>query len=133
MENATKALLIAGAIIITLVIITLGIAVMNMGKEAVDKSNLDSVQTQTSNSQFTQYEGTQKGGKVKALINAVIAENANEDDTTQQIVVKYKGNDIVSNEKTDSSEIYTNKTYTVKITGYKKGKVSEISIMDKSN
>lgn len=41
MENASKALIIAGAILISIVLITLGVVILGQGQEVVNSSNMD--------------------------------------------------------------------------------------------
>lgn len=76
MENASKALIIAGAILISIVLITLGVVIIGQGQSVVNSSNMDDQQVSTWNQKFTQYEGSSvSGGNVNALINAVISNN----------------------------------------------------------
>ncbi len=73
MENASKALLIAGAILIAILLIALGMLVYTAGKAQVEKSGaqLDSDQMQAFNSRFTYYEGRKSGSEVISLINDI--------------------------------------------------------------
>ena len=58
MENATKALLIAAAVLVAILIISLGLVVYNMAAESVNNnSSLSAQEIQAFNDQFTQYEG----------------------------------------------------------------------------
>ena len=75
MENASKALIIAGAILLSILIIALGVYIFNMAKSSVNTDTLDSLDISTFNSQFTQYEGDQLGSSVKSLLTAIIASN----------------------------------------------------------
>ena len=53
MENATKALLIAAAILIAIVVITLGVFVLGKGSTLVkDNSDMSDVEISTYNSKF---------------------------------------------------------------------------------
>lgn len=74
MENATKALIMAGAILIAILIISAGIIVFNSTK-GVRKSGEeagDLMAIETYNSQFTKYCGNRvKGSEVTNLINFV--------------------------------------------------------------
>ncbi len=79
MENASKALIIAGAILISIVLITVGVAVLNQGSDVANSSSMEGTQLQTFNQKFAQYEGTISGSKVKALLNAVITNNQAEE------------------------------------------------------
>ncbi len=78
MENASKALIIAGAILIAMLLVSIGIMLINSGRSltATTTSNLDSQKIQTFNSQFTPFEGSKTGAEVKSLINKVLASNS---------------------------------------------------------
>lgn len=79
MENASKALIIAGAILLAIIIISLGLMVTNNAKETVGSSNLNAQEIQAFNSQWESYLGTKKtANEVKALYRALIANNAAE-------------------------------------------------------
>lgn len=75
MENASKALLIAGAILLSILIIAIGMYIYNSASSTIT-SSVSSMSTQEKdafNNQFTAYEGAQTGSKVKALIGVLIA------------------------------------------------------------
>ena len=79
MENASKALLIAGAILIVIILIGIGVAVINSTSNIQDQagSSADSMAAQTFNAQFTVYEGSGKSAsQVTSLKSAVSASNA---------------------------------------------------------
>lgn len=79
MENASKALIIAGAILLSILIISLGIMVYNNAKNTVGSANLNKQEIETFNSQWQAYEGTNKtASEVKTMVQAVIASNAAE-------------------------------------------------------
>lgn len=76
MENASKALIIAGAILISILIIGLGVFIYNKAKGAMDDSiDLDTQKIESVNSKFEAYEGKISGSDAKALIDAVRAYN----------------------------------------------------------
>ena len=88
MENATKALLIAAAILIAIVLISLGVYVLGQGTTMVkDNSDMSDVEISTYNSKFEAYTGSNvTGSKVKQLIKAVEQHNrSNEDDESTTI------------------------------------------------
>lgn len=88
MENASKALIIAGAILLSILIIGLGMFIYNQAASAMNGANLDSQKVQAYNSEFEQYEGFISGTKARALCDAVRAHNnANLSDETLQISV----------------------------------------------
>ncbi len=78
MENASKALIIAGAILISILLISVGIMVMNSayGVFGTMGQRMDSAAIESFNANFTSYQGTsQRGSTVRQLINSVIASN----------------------------------------------------------
>lgn len=96
MENATKALLIAAAILIAIVVITLGVFVLGKGSSLVkENSDMSDVEITTYNSKFEGYCGKNiRGAQVRQLISAVNQHNrANTDDISKQIELVFSGID----------------------------------------
>lgn len=77
MENATKALLIAAAVLVAILIISLGLVVFNMAAETVNNnSSLSAQEIQAFNDQFTQYEGENvRGTRVNSLLKTALNNN----------------------------------------------------------
>lgn len=74
MENASKALLIAGAILIVIILIGIGVAVINSTGNVQDQaaSSANSMEVQAFNAQFTPYLGDKVPvAQVRALISLV--------------------------------------------------------------
>lgn len=74
MENASKALIIAGAILISILLISVGIIVMNSINKPIDQAtgSADSQAIEMFNSKFTGYiGGGQSAQSMKSLINTV--------------------------------------------------------------
>jgi len=72
MENASKALIIAGAILLSILIIGLGMFIYNQAAGVMGDTGLDQTEIQSYNEQFERYEGpTVKGATVKAMIDTV--------------------------------------------------------------
>lgn len=100
MENASKALIIAGAILIAILLISIGIILVNSGKDITETgtAGMNSQKIQTFNSKFTAYEGTKTGAEVRSLISAVQASNATDD--AHQVTVfsnaKKPGNTVIT-------------------------------------
>ena len=133
MENASKALIIAGAILISILLISLGIMVFNQSQDVTDNSGLSEAEITTFNSKFTKYEGNIKGSQVRSLIQEVNASNSTDKnkDANRLVTIKnfvtgdtngYSAKDVLANTK----------TYKVTVTKYSKGTVSEITINDPS-
>lgn len=106
MENASKALLIAGAVLIVIVLISVGMLILNstndVTTQAGDTSTSQAIQT--FNSSFVQYEGSQKGSTVKNLKQTVKASNAANPD-----------HQIAGNILGDTSAVVNSKKYKITI------------------
>ena len=94
MENASKALIIAGAILIALLIISLGIFTFNKMSDSAKKiANLDKEEIQAFNSKLTPYTGENiSGSQVNSLIQYVISVNntaVSTEDTIKIITITY--------------------------------------------
>ena len=89
MENASKALIIAGAILLAILIISLGIMIYNQASGVVNNNAMSEVDISTFNNKFTQYEGTNvRGAQVNALLQQIATNNVTyQDDTTRQVEV----------------------------------------------
>ena len=88
MENASKALIIAGAILLSILIIGLGMYIYQQANSATQGTNLDPTKAQAYNGEFLQYEGVRTGTDVKALVSAINNHNrVNVDDPSRQIVI----------------------------------------------
>ncbi len=92
MENASKALIIAGAILLSILIIALGVFVFNQAKSAVGNTGLSDQEVAAFNSKFDSYEGKQKGSSVKALVNTVKNYNNTVDTTNSEYINVQSGN-----------------------------------------
>lgn len=91
MENATKALLIAAAILVAILIISLGLVVYNMAAETVQGVSLSDTEIQAHNDKFLRYEGeAQRGSQVNAMLNTVLSNNMNATDDGKKVTV-YSG------------------------------------------
>ncbi len=88
MENASKALLIAGAILIAILLIGIGMMVFGNigGITAQSQQQMDSMEIQIFNSKFSPYAGSNvSGSNVKQLLNTITAHNASTDDISLKI------------------------------------------------
>lgn len=120
MENASKALIIAGAILLSILLISLGIMIFNTAQDTTKNSGMTQAQVSAFNNKFSKYEGTIKGSEVRSLIQEVVASNGddNNKNASRQITINEDRKAIVSGTTADSSSILTTKSYTVKITEY---------------
>ena len=119
MENASKALIIAGAILLAILIISLGIMIYNQASGVVNNNAMNEVDISTFNNKFTQYEGDRvRGAQAKALLQQIATNNVtNSDDDSRKVQVAFaadadKGNEITSASEV-SSNVSTGSTYKV--------------------
>lgn len=79
MENASKALIIAGSILVVILLIAVGMRVFNAtsGTTENTKTTMQATEIAMFNNKFIAYAGSNKSAaQVKALANVVIAHNA---------------------------------------------------------
>ena len=137
MENASKALIIAGAVLISILLISLGIMIYNQAKQVTDNTNLDEISITTYNEKFNQYLGEKvKASVVNSLMGAVNQNNTTTSSGTagNKITLQPDTNSGIS-ETASGSKVYKGVassayTYKVTITGYSStGQISEITIV----
>ena len=89
MENASKALIIAGAILLAILIITLGIFIFQQASEVTRDSSISDVEIIQFNEKFTSHEGENvRGSEVNSLLATIVQNNvANQDDTSKQVKI----------------------------------------------
>ncbi len=126
MENASKALIIAGAILLAIAIIGIGMFVYNNVSGTVRESaSVNDQQVKAYNQPFTSYEGVIRGSNAKALCDTVRDHNLSAEDDSRLISVattagsasvaagsQTSGTD-TSSINTISAGIESGKTYTV--------------------
>jgi len=82
MENASKALIIAGAILLSIIIISLGIVVVTNARNSMKGADLSDTQIQTFNSKFTAFTGaagkTISASELSSLLETVMTSNLQE-------------------------------------------------------
>ena len=126
MENASKALIIAGAVLIAILLISLTLIIIKNANPVIKQTEQvgATIVVHTFNSQFLPYMGTSvRGSQVRNLCDVVIANNGNS-----------KNQKVKLNDKEDSSDIITiknsiqlNNTYNVEAI-YDKGYIINIKI-----
>lgn len=142
MENASKALIIAGAILISIVLIAIGVLIVNNIQGTVDTTveGMTAQEKQVFNSKFESYESNnQTPSNVKALLSAVISHNATMDDSKSEtrkvgIVSQVTGKTFAKSVKADDlsglrSAINSGNRYTVTLSyDGKSGLIQTITI-----
>lgn len=126
MENASKALIIAGAILLSILIIGLGMMIFQKAQGAMEGAGLDTEKVNAYNSKFEDYEGTCSGTNARALCDLVRSHNnANVDDVSRQIEIKTEGTEPRKN--AGETEVTTKDINDVK-TGLRAGKTYKVTL-----
>lgn len=124
MENASKALIIAGAVLLAVLVLSLMIYMVSSGGDfLLSSTGNEQNEAKTFNSRFLKYESSNdkktSGEDVKQLLKDVNAINKDEDDT----------NNITLTGLTTSNEIRNNREYNVTLSySEETGKVNSINI-----
>ena len=127
MENASKALIIAGAILLAILIISLGILIYNQASGIVTNNSMSEVDINTFNSKFTQYGGNQRGSAVRALIQQVDSSNAVPENANRQVSVVNESGAEVNLNSVDTGSLYE-VSYAFSESGANKGLVNKITV-----
>ncbi len=91
MENASKALIIAGAILLSILLISMGIIVYRNASSTINSADMSETETQTFNGKFTPYLGTNiTANQVYTLCESV--QTSNQSEKTNGTKKIYKGN-----------------------------------------
>ena len=121
MENASKALIIAGAVLIAILLIAFGMIMINAAQTPIDTatSGVTSQGVQVFNSQFTGYAGTRvSGSNVKTLLSILQSNNANSSNQIKT-TLKFKGatsaalDNAVTGIATQTNNVVNTKTFNV--------------------
>lgn len=137
MENASKALIIAGAILLSILIIGLGMMIFNQAKDAMDGAGLSEQQIKTYNADWENYVGERiTGANVRTLIGNIKSHNLSiikEDPTaeaeaaTNAKMISFGGQYSAMELDRARNAIKTGKTYKVEVTEYAEGLIKAIT------
>lgn len=137
MENASKALLIAGAILIAIVLISLGVMILGQGSDLVKNANMSDAEISTYNSEWEQYRGGNvRGNMIIQMINKVNQHNRATDDTSKKIGVLTgektddKAEDYNSTDNLTAGKVKSGYSYKVTIAYNSGGLVSNIHVKE---
>ncbi len=140
MENASKALIIAGSILIAILIISLGVMVFNnMRNSVVENSNLDTEEITAFNNQITPYVGNNvSGSQVNALIQKVRSINQSaisNNDNVKRVSITFPSSngatttlDTANNFTGGSSTVTTGVFYKVTVNYGSSGLIDQITV-----
>ena len=106
MENASKALIIAGAILLAIAIIGIGMFVYTSVSDTIrDAANMSAEQIDAYNQPFLNYQGDIRGSNAKSLCNVVANHNRTAADDSEKIGVftQSKGESYAAGQTTGTS------------------------------
>ena len=117
MENASKALLIAAAVLIVILLIAFGMRIFNANDDTGDQADqtAQSTSMQTFNARLTQYEGKNKTGRtVRDMVTTV---NQLNESNPQHTITISSTNTIISGSNSNYKFLGSNNNrYTVSLT-----------------
>ena len=100
MENATKALLIAAAVLVAILVISLGIMIYQRASEtATGAGDLSEYQIEQVNSKFTKYQGNVRGSDVNALLTTAFNHNLAQEEDALCVEVFYGTEQLIDDTK----------------------------------
>ncbi len=144
MENASKALLIAGAILICILLIGVGMLIYSNAIQNIEggMSSMDENAKLQFNIKFTQYEGKKSGANVRALIGNIITNNSTNQDVDGKLVelvientsFKPTTSDLKMDEMSaERAKINTGAQYNVVLSHSKDGLVNKVTVTKVTN
>jgi hypothetical protein len=88
MENASKALIIAGAILISILIIAIGMFIYSQSSASISSgmSQLSAQEIDAFNNQWESYKDSQKGSNISALIGKLISNASTNKKNAEKLV-----------------------------------------------
>lgn len=93
MENASKALIIAGAILLSILLIAIGMYIYNSSAGTIQDagSAISTYEKDSFNAQYESFEGQQQGSNVKSMISKMISNGKTyEEESTKLPSLAYK-------------------------------------------
>ncbi len=102
MENASQALIIAGAILLAILIIAIGMYIYNSAQATINDSisSMSTQEIEAFNNNFESYKGKQTGSQISALIGRLIANSNTFADEPGKVPTFYINK--ISNTKTNN-------------------------------
>ena len=87
MENASQALIIAGAILLAILIIAIGMYIYNSASATITDSltNMSTQEIEAFNNQFESYKGQQTGSQISSLAGRIIANSKTYKDESDKV------------------------------------------------
>ena len=102
MENASKALIIAGAILLAILIISLGIMIYNQAAGVVNNNSMTEAEVNSFNQKFEVYQSTNlQGVTVRGLLSTIELNNEQQQDNSSRQIkeINFNGEEYEVNEQ----------------------------------
>ena len=127
MENATKALIIAAAILIAIVLISLGVYVLGIGQNAIQGADMTESEITTFNAKFESYGGNNvMGSKVNSLLQAIATNNTTQGDSGKTVSLAQGSTGAISGNRI--TKVETGQAYSVTFERNNTGLIYEVDI-----
>ena len=128
MDNASKAIIMAGAVLVAVMIISLGVLLFNSASKNTEEigKQVETREVLQYNQRFSVYAGSNvSGSDVRSLLNSIEMHNSNANELDIHGKITITDDSSVNK----SSEVVLTKKYTVEIASYdSQGAISSISI-----
>lgn len=128
MENASKALIIAGAVLVAILLIAFGMIMINSARTPIDEATGQSEQQaiEIFNAQFASFAGNQiSGPSVRSLYSKILTSNAK---TSHKITVTSGTTNVTNTIANTMASVINTKTYKV-VFGYDaNGYINKVTI-----
>ena len=126
MENASKALIIAGAILLAILMIGVGVYIYRQAAGVIDTGPMDQLVVSQFNAQFEPYLGNNvSGSNVKQLIKIINASNRAKEDLP--VTIEVDGEEVKNDSKIKSGNTYKVESSSE---GNKAGYIEKITITE---
>ena len=117
MENASKALIIAGAILLAILIIGLGVFIYRQAAGVIDTGAMDQLAVNQFNAQFEPYlNNNVSGSNVKQLVKTIVSSNRSAEDDSKKVTIN--GCEVTRNNFTSYYKSGTTYSVQVEDSGY---------------
>jgi len=129
MENATKALIIAAAVLVAIIIISLTLAIVRQGTESINNADLSEAEIAQFNQRFTVYQGTHVSvAQVRALLNSVLTHNQQQNNEGKTNFVSVSDGEVVMGTDATSIPTVTGSAYYTVTCEFENGLVTNIIV-----
>lgn len=91
MENASKALIIAGSVLLAIMLVAMGVTIFTRARNSADSTSLDATEISMFNQKFERFDGKRSGSNIKSLCSFAISNaSTNKDDSSKLPTIYYK-------------------------------------------